>query len=72
MPVYPYKCDRCGGTFDIVQPIADHPPTDCPECSEGGAGRFARVPGTLRRVYGGMNLAVGFRGPGFYTTDKKG
>lgn len=69
MPVYPYRCDRCGGTFDIVQPIADHPLTNCPECSEGDP---ARAIGTLRRTYGGTRLAVSFKGSGFYTTDKKG
>jgi putative FmdB family regulatory protein len=32
MPLYVYKCENCGLTFERRQSIKDKPLTTCPEC----------------------------------------
>ena len=61
MPIYEYKCDN-GHVFDVMQPMADDPLTECIECG-APAVRVLHSP------------AVHFKGSGFYNTDygkKKG
>jgi len=58
MPLYVYKCDSCGVTFERRQSIHDDPLTDCPECG----GRVHRV---LQPV------GIVFKGSGFYVTDNR-
>lgn len=38
MPVYEYRCDRCGERFEeLVSPTAESPP--CPRCASGAVTR---------------------------------
>jgi putative FmdB family regulatory protein len=65
MPTYEYSCDKCGGTFEIVQSMRDGPLTECPKdlCRQKkwGHGKVKRLIGT------GAGLI--FKGSGFYVTD---
>lgn len=56
MPIYEYRCDRCGHTFEVFQKFSDAPIESCEECG----GPVAKV------LY---PVAVHFKGSGFYTTD---
>jgi putative FmdB family regulatory protein len=56
MPIYEYKCDKKGHTFDVMQSFSDDPIEVCEVC---GA--------PVHRVY--HPVAVHFKGKGFYSTD---
>ena len=60
MPIYEYRCARCGFQEEYLQKISDAPLRDCPECHEP----------ELRK----MVTAAGFqlKGSGWYVTDFKG
>ncbi len=58
MPIYSYRCSKCGKTFDVSQSFSDDPLTDCPEC---------RAKDALKKVF--SPAAVVFKGSGFYCTD---
>jgi putative FmdB family regulatory protein len=47
MPTYPYRCEKCGETFERTETISEHEATraQCPKC---GSKKVAAVPG---RVY---------------------
>ena len=59
MPIYTYRCERCGVQFDRRQKFSDDPLTDCPECKKK----------TLRKVY--LPVGIVFKGSGFYSTDNR-
>lgn len=56
MPIYEYRCDKCGVSFETLQRMSDDPLETCQAC--GGA---------LRKVM--HPVAIHFKGSGFYTTD---
>ncbi len=56
MPIYEYRCDECGASFEVMQKMNDDPLTECEKCG-----------GTLRKVL--HPVAIHFKGSGFYTTD---
>ena len=56
MPIYEYRCEACGHTFELFQKFADKPVETCELCG-------ARVNKVLHPV------AIHFKGSGFYTTD---
>jgi putative FmdB family regulatory protein len=61
MPIYEYRCERCGHEMEALQKISDAPLVDCPQCGEPA----------LKKLIS----AAGFRlkGGGWYETDfKKG
>ena len=60
MPIYEYRCTRCGHELEALQKMSDAPLTDCPECGE---------PALRKQI-----SAAGFRlkGSGWYETDFKG
>lgn len=58
MPTYEYRCKSCGHELEVQQSFTDDPLTECPECQ-----------GDLRKVFG--NIAVTFKGSGFYKTDSR-
>ena len=60
MPIYAYRCDRCGVEKDVLQKLSDAPLTVCPEC---GAEAFHK---TLTAP------AFQLKGSGWYATDFKG
>lgn len=59
MPLYEYKCDRCGKTFEVIQKFSDSPLTVHQEC--GGAVERLLSPPALQ-----------FKGSGWYVTDYAG
>jgi putative FmdB family regulatory protein len=59
MPVYTYRCQRCGFEFTQRQAFSDKPLTRCPECHTS----------TIERV---LQLSpVIFKGSGWYSTDHR-
>ncbi|MFQ6069556.1 MAG: FmdB family zinc ribbon protein [Candidatus Aminicenantales bacterium] len=56
MPIYEYKCQRCGAIFEILQRLNDEPAKRCIKC--GGRVRKLISPPTLQ-----------FKGEGWYVTD---
>ncbi len=56
MPIYEYRCEACGHTFELFQKFADKPVEVCELCG-------ARVHKVLHPA------AIHFKGSGFYTTD---
>jgi putative FmdB family regulatory protein len=65
MPTYEYSCEKCDGTFEIVQSMRDEALRECPKelCRQKkwGHGKVKRLIGT------GAGLI--FKGSGFYITD---
>ena len=59
MPTYEYACTECGDRTEVVQSIADAPPTTCTVCG-----------GRLRKVFSPVGIV--FKGSGFYRTDSRG
>ncbi len=59
MPIYEYKCKKCGKEFEIEQKITDEPLTVCPDESCGGE--------IFRKI--SKNIGLMFKGSGFYLTD---
>lgn len=58
MPVYEYRCEKCGKRFDQYRTVASRSAARCPEC--GGRGRKVFRP-----------VGIIFKGPGFYVTDHR-
>lgn len=58
MPIYTYRCKKCGHQFDQRQRMSDDPLTICPVCE-----------GDLRRIVN--SVGVVFKGSGFYVTDNR-
>ena len=56
MPLYEYKCERCGNTFEVMQKFSDQPLTT----HEGCGGQVERL---ISRS------ALQFKGSGWYITD---
>ncbi|MDO8736312.1 MAG: zinc ribbon domain-containing protein [Thermoleophilia bacterium] len=56
MPIYEYRCLKCGHQFEKMQKIADRPVSKCEKCSE-----------RVTRVF--HPVAIHFKGSGFYSTD---
>ena len=56
MPIYEYKCDGCGETFEVIQKFADEPVTVHEKCG-GHVHRLMSAP------------SFQFKGSGWYVTD---
>lgn len=56
MPIYEYKCEGCGETFEVIQKFADDPLTMHEKCG-GPVHRLLSAP------------AFQFKGSGWYATD---
>src|SRR5262244_288040 len=56
MPLYEYKCKKCGHRFEKIQKFSDKPVKKCPECG-----------GPVEQVISAP--AVQFKGSGWYVTD---
>ena len=59
MPLYEYKCDRCGETFEVMQKFSDDPLKVHEGCG-GAVERLLSAP------------ALQFKGSGWYVTDYAG
>jgi len=57
MPIYEYRCDKCGHELEAIQKMSDDPLAECPACGESA----------LRKLVS----AAGFhlKGSGWYVTD---
>lgn len=60
MPIYEYRCGKCGFQKEFLQRLSDAPLTVCPECG--------------KRALQKMVTAAGFqlKGTGWYATDFRG
>jgi len=58
MPIYSYKCDKCGKVFDKFQKVGCDDIVKCIYCNSGASRLFSSV-------------GIIFKGSGFYTTDYK-
>jgi putative FmdB family regulatory protein len=56
MPLYEYKCQSCGKTFEVIQKFADEPLKTHPECG-----------GIVDRLFSAP--AFHLKGTGWYATD---
>lgn len=63
MPVYEYRCKKCGKVFDYKQSMSDEPLKVCPDniCNE-------EIRGEVERIIS-SNIGISFKGSGFYSTD---
>lgn len=57
MPLYEYRCENCGRTFELIQKFSDPPAEHCPSCGEGPVRKLLSSP------------AIQFKGTGWYVTD---
>ena len=60
MPIYEYRCGKCGFQKEFLRRMSDAPLTDCPNCG--------------KRSFKKLVTAAGFqlKGTGWYATDFKG
>ena len=56
MPLYPYRCTKCGHKFEKIQSFSAEPETECPKCQ-----------GLLERPLTAPGLQ--FKGAGWYVND---
>ncbi len=59
MPIYEYKCEACGHTFEAIQKMADAPLTECPDCKKPALKKLISA------------AAFRLKGGGWYETDFK-
>ncbi len=57
MPIFAYRCDRCGFEQDVLQKRSDPLLTQCPSCGEAAFARMLTAP------------AFQLKGSGWYVTD---
>jgi putative FmdB family regulatory protein len=56
MPLYEYRCESCGATFEVIQKFSDPSVGTCKSCG-----------GKVRRLLSAP--AIQFKGTGWYITD---
>jgi putative FmdB family regulatory protein len=56
MPLYDYKCTKCGHVFEVQQKISEEPLKYCPKCK-----------GPIRRIISPAGII--FKGSGFHVND---
>ena len=56
MPLYDYKCAKCGYIFEVQQRISEEPLKHCPKCK-----------GHIKRLISPAGII--FKGSGFHVTD---
>ncbi|MBI4454668.1 MAG: zf-TFIIB domain-containing protein [Acidobacteria bacterium] len=56
MPLYEYRCSKCGDTFEIIQKFSDLPLETCSKCG-----------GKVQKLL--SSPAIQFKGTGWYVTD---
>ena len=57
MPIYEYKCENCGDTFEILQKVSEKPLAECILCHEGPVKKLISVSSFV------------LKGAGFYVND---
>jgi len=58
VPIYEYKCEKCGYAFEVFSGFSHNGTRRCPRC-KGRAKRVISAPSVI------------FKGSGFYVTDHK-
>ena len=58
MPIYEYRCHKCGKTVEVMQKFSDQPLSRCPHCS-----------GKVSKII--SNCSFQLKGSGWYVTDYK-
>ena len=53
MPIYSYRCTKCGKHFDLSQSFSDDPVKDCPYCGQKGS---------VKKTYSDSEVAVIYHG----------
>ena len=56
MPLYDYKCSKCGHIFEVQQKMSEEPLKYCPVCK-----------GPIKRLISAAGII--FKGSGFHVTD---
>lgn len=56
MPIYEYKCTKCGKEFELIQKFSDKPVKKCPDCS-----------GKVEKLISQSSFVL--KGTGWYQTD---
>jgi putative FmdB family regulatory protein len=59
MPIYEYRCQKCGHHLEVMQKMSDKPLTKCPECK-----------GKLEKLLSATGIQ--FKGSGWYVSDYAG
>ena len=57
MPLYEYRCEKCGKKTEVIQNFGEKLLKICPHCGERKLKKMASAP------------AIQFKGPGWYVTD---
>ena len=57
MPLYEYRCEKCGKRTEVIQNFSEKPLKICPHCGERKLKKMASAP------------AIQFKGSGWYVTD---
>ncbi len=57
MPIYDYKCDACGHTFEKNHPMSDPPVKICPKCKEEKVRKVLSTGGVLGSTKSGEGSA---------------
>lgn len=60
MPLYEYRCERCGKKTEVIQSFREKPLKICPHCGKPGLKKLFSAP------------AIQFKGTGWYVTDYAG
>lgn len=56
MPVYEYRCEKCGKVHEVIQGVKDAPLSECSDCG-----------GVLHKLI--SNTSFVLKGTGWYVTD---
>lgn len=59
MPIYEYKCSKCGHEYEIIQKVNDAPVLECEKCHLPSAVKLVSAP------------SFQLKGTGWYETDFK-
>lgn len=57
MPIYEYRCEKCGHEFEVWQKVSDPEPKGCPECHGRRISRLI------------SHTSFQLKGTGWYVTD---
>ena len=60
MPLYEYRCGKCGKRTEVIQSFSEKPLRICPHCGERALKKMMSAP------------AIQFKGSGWYVTDYAG
>jgi putative FmdB family regulatory protein len=49
MPIYEYRCEACGKTFEVLEYSVEDRPQECPDCGGRRLARLISSPAVLRK-----------------------